>query len=184
MVKSMAHIYIWLPGIPGGTEWFHGHVGHAAIQIGRDYFSYWPGPGKQQAKFIPAAPAFRTQKEDLETKGFEPDNVIEIKNLGEPSMVAFWEALKKQQVRYNFIKHNCCTTVAVSLRVGFLESPRYTDELLTPRSFSWSKLRLAGKLRKFVESTEVSASGELKSSMPISPRILEYWAQTIRDCIG
>lgn len=123
----MIRVYVWFPGKPGGTKWFHAVTGHIAMQIGRDYCSFWPskdkkGGTKENIGLIVPSPAdFSKTSYNADVLGMEypAEEVVEINGLDEQSMIREWNKIKKQKTLYELDKANCCTVTAKLLNVGF-----------------------------------------------------------------
>jgi hypothetical protein len=126
----MVKIYLWFPGKPGGTKWFHAVTGHIAIQIGKDYCSFWPCQDKKDGTkenigMITPSPAdFSKVSYSADILGMEypADDSVDIAGLDEQSMLREWNKLKKQKTLYALNGANCCTITARLLDVGFINT--------------------------------------------------------------
>ena len=123
----MTVVYIWFPGDPKRTDWFHRISGHAALRAGRTYCSFWPdmknmGKEKVAKGLFSSAPAnfSRISHElDLKGMGYKNDESVDIEGLDEASVIAAWKKLKKSGISYRLLETNCCTVTNYLLNVSF-----------------------------------------------------------------
>lgn len=185
----MVKVYIWKPGVPGSLKFAHFIAGHASIAIGDKYFSFWPTSEEDEKEkdidFLTSIPAkFHSFIEDQKAKGFNADEFIEINNLEEVSMLNFWKAVMTERIHYNLLRMNCCVTVALSLRVGFLNSPSGRAVLEKPTGFSFTQIKQKAELQTFLKKTELDSQGDLIEGPPMSPRVMAYYARLLRRVVG
>jgi len=103
-------------------------VGHAALEVGGCYVSFWPGEHagkkdfKKQASHPPAFPSsYRT---DCRLERRNADCSLVLEGLDEAVMAMGWERIKADQPKYNMVQQNCSTVVATLLEVGSRVTPR------------------------------------------------------------
>lgn len=99
-----------------------GNVGHASIQIGAVYASYWPSSpaGKKDFKVgaTHAASYPREYRTDVRLERQDALHAIRLDGLDEAAMLTAWDELRQVGSRYNMVKHNCSTVVATLLLLG------------------------------------------------------------------
>lgn len=126
----MVRVYLWFPGKPGESKWFHAVTGHITIEIGSEYCSFWPrqdksGGSKENIGLISPSPAdFSKTSYNADVLGMEypADDFVEIVGLEEKSMICEWNKIKNQKTLYELDRANCCTVTAKLLNVGFINT--------------------------------------------------------------
>ena len=86
-----------------------GNVGHAAMQIGPEYISWWPATDGSRYLSTPT--------DDEAAEGKAADHVIDVFGLDEPTMMNWWQGFKNGN-RYELISMNCSTVVGRALLAG------------------------------------------------------------------
>jgi len=107
--------------------------GHASLQVGETYISWWPEmPGQVPSKIHPniyASHPFRnrTYADDVADEGQPPDHVILIEGLNENAIKDWWHSkglvrngieLSGPLLPWDTLSKNCSTMVAEALRIG------------------------------------------------------------------
>jgi hypothetical protein len=123
----MLSVYVWT--FRGKSEAW----GHAALQVGQTYISWWPEkPGQVPSglhRNIYASHPFRNRSyaEDVAAEERVPDHVVNIDGLDEAAIKGWWQTLGlvKDGVQYHgpmqpwdTLRRNCSTVVAQALRQG------------------------------------------------------------------
>ena len=105
-------VNIWNRGADG--------VGHAAVDVGGRYCSFWPGADgysdKNTVRKDRVPSTTNNFNEDLRDEGRRPDVQIQFEGLNERAMLRKWNELKVE--KYSFSKTNCSTVVAKMLESG------------------------------------------------------------------
>jgi hypothetical protein len=150
-------LYIWRLGPT--------NVGHASLEIGGTYVSYWPaeGAGKKDVKFgqshqagFPSAYAVDRR---LERK--HADEAFTLTSLDTAKMVAAWEQFKLTEPRYNMVEQNCSTVVAVLLQVGSGLQPSFVPAVAIDDHASNLAQRVFLRLRFFSNSIKMWTPDEV-----------------------
>jgi hypothetical protein len=124
----MLTVYVW--NYRGKSDAW----GHASMQVGHNYISWWPQhPGQVPSKLHPniyQSHPFRdrTFADDVEgEKGRQPDHTIRIDGLDEEAIKDWWQSfgLSRDGVPFqgplqswSTLDRNCSTVVATGLRIG------------------------------------------------------------------
>lgn len=123
----MVTVHIW--SFRGKNEAW----GHAAMQVGQTYMSWWPEqPGQVPSKVhrnIYASHPFRnrTYADDVRDEGQPPDHTIRIDGLDENAIKDWWQSfgLTRDGVLFQgplqswqTLKRNCSNVVATGLKKG------------------------------------------------------------------
>jgi len=123
----MVTVYIWR--FRGKNEAW----GHASMQVGHTYISWWPEePGQVSSKIHPniyASHPFRnrTYNDDVRAERQQPDQVIHIEGLDENAIKDWWQSfgLTRDGIFYQgplqsweTLKRNCSNVVATALKKG------------------------------------------------------------------
>ena len=155
--------------------------GHASIQIGGEYVSFWPQgedsaakdfiknpPGKGAIKDfnvgITHKPYFPANyRHDCKLERRESDAKIMLNNINEQELVNSWKSFKDKPKRYNMLSHNCSTVVATLLEIGSGKPPGHTpsikinDYIKDPYQRMYFKLRFMGNYIKMWTPNDVHA---------------------------
>ncbi len=107
--------------------------GHASMQVGQTYISWWPEkPGQVPSKIhtnVYASNPFRNRSyaEDVRDEGQPPDHVVPIHGLDENAIKDWWQSfgLTRDGVLYqgplqswDTLKRNCSNVVVIALKKG------------------------------------------------------------------
>jgi hypothetical protein len=104
-------------------------VGHASLQLGTTYVSYWPSDaaGKKDVKI-------GQTHESVFPRSYEVDKRLErkhcdarrvLRGLDTQRMKDAWAAFRRDPTRYNMVDHNCSTVIAVFLELGSGVKPSF-----------------------------------------------------------
>ena len=124
---EMVTVYIW--SFRGKNEAW----GHASIQVGQTYISWWPEkPGQVPSKIHPnvyASHPFRNRSyaEDVRDERQPPDHIVQIQGLDENAIKDWWQSfgLTRDGVLFqgplqswDTLNRNCSNVVATALKKG------------------------------------------------------------------
>jgi hypothetical protein len=128
-VQGVVVVYIWLPPLvlsSGLSRLVSDDVGHAALQLGDRYISFYPCPGeKLWNPFAPIA-SFLLPDVTAESKSPTLARQVVLEGLDEAAMLDGW--LEISGLPYHVLRTNCCTVVGRLLLRGF--QPRTWPERL------------------------------------------------------
>lgn len=98
------------------------HVGHAALTVGGAYMSYWPAGAadkKDVLKKRSHLPDFPTSYDEDRTAEDRRDAIdVHLVGLDEAAIAACWADIRATMPRYNLLRRNCATMVALLLERG------------------------------------------------------------------
>jgi len=103
--------------------------GHASLQIGNTYVSYWPSDaaGKKDVKIGQTHDVSfpRSYATDARLERKECDERRILLGLATGQMIEAWAAFKSEPRRYNMVAHNCSTVIAALLELGSGVKPSF-----------------------------------------------------------
>jgi hypothetical protein len=122
----MVKVYVWK--FRGKREAW----GHASMEVGRDYISWWPeAAGRSQSKIsddlFSAHPIMgRRLEDDIRDEGGSPDRTIIIAGLDEARIRAWWHRIAPwaagrqgpPSLAWSTLRWNCSKVVASALKEG------------------------------------------------------------------
>lgn len=108
----MATVLIWKLSLR------HGNVGHAAMQAGSAYISWWPNRADGWLG-VYSGQAHGDWRQDKAAEGAWPDRLIPIPGLSDSRIQHWWER-EHHTGSWRLWRHNCSTVVAEALDVGGL----------------------------------------------------------------
>lgn len=120
----MVTVYVW------EWRWKTRSVGHAALQVGSTYISWWPEKDKPEwYRPIYASAPYRTRTlaQDAWEEERSPDHTIRIDGLNEAAIHSWWRsfglirdgvALPGPLQQWHTTKQSCATVAARALRIG------------------------------------------------------------------
>jgi hypothetical protein len=119
-------VYVWTRSVT--------HVGHASIAIGSDvYASFWPGDaaGKKDLKVKRSHQAAypSTYEMDREQEGGREATLVQLHGLDEVAMGIAWSDVQTHGLRYNLLRQNCSTIVALLLEKGSGRLPTFRPSI-------------------------------------------------------
>ena len=99
-------------------------MGHTAMKVDRDYFTWWP-KGVPRGVFTIAAPIEgRTFADDLRDERGWPENSVVLQGLDEAAIRVWWQELFSRKFgtiglqAWHGLSFNCATSVAHALKAG------------------------------------------------------------------
>jgi len=139
--------------------------GHASLQVGNEYVSYWPqGEDTEVKDFVKNPPAKGAVKDfnvgtthkpyfpgsyrhDCKLERRECDIKVILNKLDEKEIIDSWQNFKDDPRRYNMLSHNCSTVVATLLELGSGKPPYHTPSIKINEYVKGSYKRWYFKLR-------------------------------------
>ena len=119
-------LYVWKIGTDGNP-------GHASLQVGSTYMSYWPQSpaGKNDIKLgqTHAAVFPSSYRVDVRLEGKDSHACRPLQGLDEQAMAAAWSAFTQNPARYNMVSHNCSTVIASMLQIGSKVAPSFVSRI-------------------------------------------------------
>lgn len=177
----MATVYVWLPGDPQKTNFFHGISGHISIATTYGYYSFWPGRkgGRENIGLIYPTPAFfdrQSVSEDEAGMEYDVDLQTTITGLDERAMDREWNIIKDNATKYKLLDTNCCTVSGRLLHVGFVNTAAGKDAL-NGKAGRYLKTMLNGTVKPSLTSVP---------GMPpsITPSVMLFYAELISNAIA
>lgn len=118
--------------------------GHASLQIGSTYISYWPAnaAGKNDVKLgVTHDVSFpRSYATDARIEGKQADERRNLMGLRTQEMVAAWNEFKREPRRYNMVAHNCSTVIAELLQLGSGIKPSFDSSVpIDDHASNWAQ---------------------------------------------
>jgi len=105
------------------------HVGHAALQIGDVYASFWANEraGKKDISLKKSHPASfsRSYEMDCDREGGRQAGVVTLHGMDVTTMRLAWENVRDQGLRFNLLRQNCSTITAMLLEMGSRRPPSF-----------------------------------------------------------
>ncbi len=105
------------------------NVGHASLQVGSDYISYWPDEGvgkKDVKKKASQAPAYMTHYlDDVRAESNKHAITVILNGLDEEAILDYWTKIRSDGIRYQLKNHNCSHVVAACLYEGSKAKPTF-----------------------------------------------------------
>lgn len=154
--------------------------GHASLQIGNTYVSYWPSDaaGKGDVKIGQTHDVSfpRSYATDVRLERKECDERRTLLRLATQQMVEAWEAFRLEPRRYNLVAHNCSTVIAALLELGSGLSPSFVPGVaIDDHASSWAQrlfLRvrfLSSAIRMWTPDAVLRYADEI-GRRPVPPR--------------
>jgi hypothetical protein len=133
--------------------------GHASLQIGSVYMSYWPSSaaGKKDVKIGQTHDVSfpRSYATDSRIEGHQADEQRLLAGLATDRMIEAWEQFKREPIRYNMVEHNCSTVLAGLLEIGSGVKPSFVSSVsIDDHATNWPQ-RLFLRVRFFSNSIKM-----------------------------
>ncbi len=117
----MIKVFVWLP--------HEQMVGHTALLVRGQYISFWPDDDatKKDIKTKRSQPGAwaGSLERDIDSEGGREPHVVELYNLNEDAVLAYYNEYTKLKPRYQIARNNCSHVVANCLMAGGRE-PSFT----------------------------------------------------------
>jgi hypothetical protein len=116
--RSKVKVFVWLPPLRDSALsallTFGKSVGHASIQIGETYVSFYPQDSSKAYKGDVDSRLVAFSKE-VASRG-KPDRTVELRNLNTSRMLRRWREMRQNS--YNLLRSNCSNIVVELLKEG------------------------------------------------------------------
>lgn len=140
------------------------HIGHASLQVGAHYISFWPADeaGKKDVTVKRSHDViFMTDyASDCRAEGGRQAQSLSLYTLNEDAMLKARDQMTQTGCRYNLLKMNCSSFAAALLEVGSKRKPSFVPAI-QPREYIGNS-----KLERRAADSIVFARGSLCSWTP------------------
>jgi len=142
-------------------------IGHASLQVSDTYMSFWPHGAAYPKKDIKIGqthdPHFPSQyRGDRRNEGRDYDAKIILNKLDEDAMLKHWDGFRKSPQRYNMLKYNCSTLVAVILEIGSGLTYKHSPRIPINQYVNSPAMKMFLKVRFLSNYIELWTPGDIK----------------------